>query len=74
MLKNPNILERVHEEMDRVIRRDGRSQESDIPRLPYQQVVCRETFLLNPPLMLPWISTCSCRVNGYFLPKKTSLG
>lgn len=38
MLQNPSIMKRAHDEMDRVIGRQRRLQESDIANLPYFQV------------------------------------
>nr|QPF47156.1 flavonoid 3',5'-hydroxylase [Clarkia gracilis subsp. sonomensis]QPF47157.1 flavonoid 3',5'-hydroxylase [Clarkia gracilis subsp. sonomensis] len=75
MLQNPNIIKRAHEEMDRVIGRNRRLQESDIPKLPFLQAICKETFRKHPstPLNLPRISTEPCEVNGYYIPKGTRL-
>ncbi|KAA8544343.1 hypothetical protein F0562_022389 [Nyssa sinensis] len=75
MLKNPTILKRVHNEMDGVIGRNRRLKESDIPKLPYLQAICKETFRKHPstPLNLPRVSTEACQVNGYYIPKDTRL-
>ncbi|KAJ7964976.1 Flavonoid 3',5'-hydroxylase [Quillaja saponaria] len=75
MLKNPSILKRAHEEMDQVIGRKRRLQESDLPKLVYLQAICKETFRKHPstPLNLPRISTQACEVNGYYIPKNTRL-
>ncbi|XP_059627794.1 flavonoid 3',5'-hydroxylase 2-like [Cornus florida] len=75
MLKNPTILKRAHDEMDRVIGRDRRLAESDLPKLPYLQAICKETFRKHPstPLNLPRIATQACEVNGYYIPKNTRL-
>ncbi|KAK2977548.1 hypothetical protein RJ640_018190 [Escallonia rubra] len=75
MIKNPSILKRAHEEMDLVIGPDRRLLESDLPKLPYLQAICKETFRLHPPtpLNLPRVSTEACQVNGYHIPKNTRL-
>jgi flavonoid 3',5'-hydroxylase len=75
MLKNPKIMERAHEEMDRVIGKDRRLQESDIQKLPYLQAICKETYRKHPstPLNLPRVSSQPCEVNGYYIPKNTRL-
>ncbi|XP_062094827.1 flavonoid 3',5'-hydroxylase 2-like [Humulus lupulus] len=75
MLKNPRILKRAQEEMDRVIGRDRRLQESDLPNLPYLTAICKETFRKHPstPLNLPRVSTEACQVDGYYIPKNTRL-
>lgn len=75
MLKNPTILKRAQEEMDQVIGRNRRLMESDIPKLPYLQAICKETFRKHPstPLNLPRIAQKDCQVNGYYIPKGTRL-
>ncbi|TXG73452.1 hypothetical protein EZV62_002031 [Acer yangbiense] len=75
LLKKPSILKRAHEEMDQVIGRNRRLEESDIPKLPYLQAVCKEAYRKHPstPLNLPRVSTQACVVNGYYIPKNTRL-
>ncbi|TYI73559.1 hypothetical protein E1A91_D07G137200v1 [Gossypium mustelinum] len=75
ILKNPKILNKAHEEMDKVIGRNRRLEESDIPKLPYLQAICKETFRKHPstPLNLPRVSTQACEINGYYIPKNTRL-
>ncbi|KAI6669630.1 hypothetical protein NL676_004515 [Syzygium grande] len=75
MLKNPSIFQRAHEEMDRVIGKQRRLQESDLSRLPYLRAICKESFRKHPstPLNLPRVSTEPCLVNGYYIPQNTRL-
>ncbi|KAL3718555.1 hypothetical protein ACJRO7_003649 [Eucalyptus globulus] len=75
MLKNPSIFRRAHEEMDRVIGRQRRLRESDLPRLPYLRAICKESFRKHPstPLNLPRVSAEPCLVNGYYIPGNTRL-
>ncbi|GLT41787.1 hypothetical protein SLA2020_158300 [Shorea laevis] len=75
MLLNPNILKRAHDEMDQVIGRNRRLEESDIPKLSYLQAICKETYRKHPstPLNLPRVSTEACEINGYYIPAKTRL-
>ncbi|CAL9068231.1 flavonoid 3',5'-hydroxylase 1-like [Musa acuminata AAA Group] len=75
MQLNPSILRRAQAEMDGVIGRNRRLEESDIPNLPYLQAICKESFRKHPstPLNLPRISTQACEVNGYYIPKNTKL-
>ncbi|KAJ6670944.1 CYTOCHROME P450 71B11-RELATED [Salix viminalis] len=75
MMKNPHILKQAQDEMDRVIGRNRRLEESDIPKLPYLQAICKETFRKHPstPLNLPRIADQACEVNGYYIPKGTRL-
>ncbi|XVE78992.1 hypothetical protein DITRI_Ditri14bG0022400 [Diplodiscus trichospermus] len=75
IMKNPKILKKAHEEMDKVIGRNRRLQESDMPKLPYLQAICKETFRKHPstPLNLPRVSTQASEINGYYIPKNTRL-
>ncbi|XP_061344875.1 flavonoid 3',5'-hydroxylase 2-like [Gastrolobium bilobum] len=75
MLTNPAIMKKAHEEMDQVIGKHRRLQESDIKKLPYLQAICKETFRKHPstPLNLPRVSAEPCQVDGYYIPMNTRL-
>ncbi|CAM0873536.1 unnamed protein product [Alopecurus aequalis] len=75
MMKNPSIMAHAQEEMDRVVGRDRRLEESDVASLPYLQAVCKEAMRLHPstPLSLPHFSFKECEVDGYHVPAKTRL-
>lgn len=75
MLKAPAILARAQSELDRVVGRDRRLEESDIPKLPYLQAVCKEALRLHPstPLGLPHFTFEDCEVAGFRIPKNTRL-
>ncbi|PSS15731.1 Flavonoid 3',5'-hydroxylase [Actinidia chinensis var. chinensis] len=75
MIKNPRILKRAQEEMDRVVGKTRLLEESDLRNLPYLKSICKETFRLHPtvPLGIPRVSTSACEVNGYYIPKNTRL-
>ncbi|CAN7049853.1 unnamed protein product [Brassica oleracea var. botrytis] len=49
IINNPNILERLRQEMDSVVGKTRLIQETDLPRLPYLQAVVKETLRLHPP-------------------------
>ncbi|XP_066380581.1 flavonoid 3',5'-hydroxylase 1-like [Miscanthus floridulus] len=76
MLKNPSVMARAQEELDRVVGRGRRLEESDLPSLPYLQAVCKEAMRLHPstPLSLPHFSFDACDdVDGYRVPANTRL-
>jgi len=75
MLKNPNIFIRAEKEMDQVIGRQRLLLESDLPKLPYLQAICKETYRMHPstPLSVPRVAAEACNVNGYYIPKNTRL-
>ncbi|KAK7316643.1 hypothetical protein RJT34_00258 [Clitoria ternatea] len=75
MLKNPKIMMRAQQEMDQVIGRQRPLVESDLPKLPYLQAICKETYRMHPstPLGVPRVAREACQVNGYYIPKSTRL-
>nr|ATG29931.1 CYP75A77 [Taxus chinensis] len=75
LIQNPKLLKQAHLEMDKVVGRDRRLKESDIPKLPYLIAICKEGFRKHPstPLSLPRVSSEPCQVGGYYVPKGTRL-
>jgi len=76
MLKNPSVMARAQEELNRVVGRGRRLEESDLVALPYLQAVCKEAMRLHPstPLSLPHFSFDACDdVDGYRVPANTRL-
>jgi flavonoid 3'-monooxygenase len=75
LIRHPKILARVQSELDTVVGRDRLVSELDLPQLTYLQAVMKETFRLHPstPLSLPRVAAESCEVNGYHIPKGSTL-
>ncbi|KAH9605299.1 hypothetical protein KSS87_009181 [Heliosperma pusillum] len=75
LIRHPKILAQVQRELDTVVGRDQLVTEADIPNLTYFQAVIKEVFRLHPstPLSLPRIAAESCEINGYHIPKNTTL-
>ncbi|PIA60102.1 hypothetical protein AQUCO_00400770v1 [Aquilegia coerulea] len=72
MIINPSILSRAQAEMDQVIGRDRRLEESDIPNIPYLQAICKETLRKHPSVALNLRESIEpCELNGYYVPKGT---
>jgi cytochrome P450 len=71
LLHNPKALSKAKTELEQVIGKHNRVEESDIARLPYLQAVVRETFRLHPvtPLLLPRKAEADVEINGYIIPK-----
>ncbi|KAL0342453.1 UNVERIFIED_CONTAM: Flavonoid 3'-monooxygenase, partial [Sesamum calycinum] len=75
LIRHPAILAQARQELDSVVGSARQVLESDLPRLPFLQAVVKETFRLHPstPLSLPRIADESCEINGYFIPKGSTL-
>ncbi|KAG6506298.1 cytochrome P450 703A2-like [Zingiber officinale] len=72
-IKNPKVLERAQEELDRVIGQDRVVRESDLGDLNYLRCIVREAFRMHPPapLLVPHESTQATELMGYDIPAKT---
>nr|QOU08777.1 F3'H [Triadica sebifera] len=75
LIRQPRILAQLQQELDSIVGRDRLVTEPDIPRLPYLQAVVKETFRLHPstPLSLPRMAAEICEINGYRIPKGSTL-
>ncbi|XP_025796600.1 cytochrome P450 71A1-like isoform X2 [Panicum hallii] len=73
LLRNPEVLAKATEELDRVIGRDRLVAEEDIPNLPYMEAVVKETMRLHPvaPLLTPRLCREDVSVGGYDVPAGT---
>lgn len=73
LLRNPLVLKKVQDELERVVGKGRMVRESDLPSLPYLQAVVKETLRLHAasPLSLPHFSVEDCTVLGYEIPKNT---
>lgn len=75
LIRHPKILGRVREELDSVVGPNRLVTETDLPKLTYFHAVIKETFRLHPstPLSLPRVAADSCEINGYHIPKGSTL-
>lgn len=71
LIRNPEVLKHLQEELDMVVGKNRMVEESDIPKLGYLDMVVKETLRLHPPgpLLAPHESTEDVVVDGYFIPK-----
>ncbi|XP_021909294.1 geraniol 8-hydroxylase-like [Carica papaya] len=75
LLKNSDIMKKVHEELERVVGNEKIVEECDINQLHYLQSVVKETMRLHPvgPLLIPHSPSVSTTIAGYTIPKGSSV-
>ncbi|KAJ6851141.1 geraniol 8-hydroxylase-like [Iris pallida] len=71
MMKKPETIKRVQEELDQVVGRDNIVEESHIPELHYLSLVIKEVLRLHPalPLLVPHCPSSTSTIGGYTIPQ-----
>ncbi|KAG4400552.1 hypothetical protein GLYMA_07G083000v4 [Glycine max] len=75
LLRNPEKLEKVRQELQQVLAKGEQLEESHISNLPYLQAVVKETFRLHPPtpMLLPHKSEVDIELCGFMVPKSAQI-
>lgn len=75
LIRHPKMMAQAQQELDSAVGRDRAVSDLDLPQLPFLQAVVKETFRLHPPtpLSLPRMAAESCEINGYHIPKGSTL-
>ncbi|TXG63691.1 hypothetical protein EZV62_010685 [Acer yangbiense] len=73
LMKQPHLIEKATEELDRMIRRERWVEEKDIQQLPYIDAIMKETMRKHPVTVLlpPHLAQEDCNVAGYHICKGT---
>ena len=71
MLLQPELMEKVIDEIDRVVGKDRLVEESDLGQLKYVRACAKEALRLHPvaPFNLPHMSMEDCEVPRNHIPK-----
>eukprot|EP00253_Pinus_taeda_P008046 PITA_08046 len=74
-IRNPEKMKRAQTELDQVVGRNRRVEESDTDRLRYLRAVVKEVFRLHPvvPLLVPHRADSDCEIEGLLIPKHTQV-
>ncbi|KAJ7944798.1 putative Cytochrome P450 [Quillaja saponaria] len=75
LMKHPEAMRRVHEELTEIVGLDNSVEESHLPKLHYLDAVIKETFRLHPalPHLIPRCPKQSSIIGGYTIPKGTQI-
>ena len=75
LIHNPDIQQRLHQELDQVIGPDRLPELDDEKNLPYLEATITETLRLSPiaALSVPHKTTVDTTLQGYSVPKGTTV-
>ncbi|GLJ19781.1 hypothetical protein SUGI_0358420 [Cryptomeria japonica] len=75
LIRNPQKLKRLRQELDEVVGCNRKVEESDIDRLPYLHAAVKEILRLYPsgPLLVPHKAESSCEIGGFVIPKHSQV-
>ncbi|XP_070560496.1 cytochrome P450 2D4-like [Ptychodera flava] len=73
MLSNPDVQQKVQDEIDRVVGKDRQPRWEDKAKMPYTEATILEFQRVNPvlPLAVPHATIEDIEFRGYFIPKGT---
>ncbi|KAL7156204.1 hypothetical protein ABFS83_03G128000 [Erythranthe nasuta] len=75
ILRQPRIIEKAKQELDRVIGRKRWVEENDFSQLPYVEAIIMESMRLHPlaTLLAPHYAIDDCKVAGFDISKGTTV-
>ena len=75
LLRHPSAMKRLQNELETVVGMNRQVEETDLAKLPYLNMVAKETLRLYPvgPLLVPHESLEDVTVDGYFIKKKSRI-
>ncbi|KAK8992117.1 hypothetical protein V6N11_045009 [Hibiscus sabdariffa] len=74
LLKHPNIMRRVQQEVRNLVGNKSKVDPEDIRKMEYLKCVVKETLRLHPPgVFLPRKTTTSVKLGGFDIPSNTSV-
>nr|QNS29936.1 cytochrome P450 [Nothapodytes nimmoniana] len=75
LLNHPEEVKKARNEINDHVKVDRLLEDSDLPKLPYLRCIVNETLRLFPvaPLLLPHFSSKDCVIDGFLIPRETTL-
>ncbi|KAF3331288.1 cytochrome P450 93A2-like protein [Carex littledalei] len=74
LINHPKIMQKLREEIDRIVGKDRVVGEADVPNLPYLNAVVKEIMRIHPAAPIAYrISTKETIIGGYTIPANTTV-
>ncbi|KAK7314525.1 hypothetical protein VNO77_33051 [Canavalia gladiata] len=75
LLRHPKVMKKLQDELNNVVGINRQVEESDLVKLPYLNMVVKETLRLYPvgPLLVPRESLEDITINGYYIKKRSRI-
>nr|AYM55608.1 cytochrome p450 [Croton stellatopilosus] len=75
LIKNANVMRKVQEEVRRVVGKKLKVEAEDLEEMNYLKCTIKETLRLHPPvpLLIPRESSTDVELEGYYIPRKTTV-
>ncbi|KAK9278132.1 hypothetical protein L1049_027691 [Liquidambar formosana] len=74
LLRHPRVMRRLQEELESVVGTNRMVEETDLSKLVYLDMVMKETLRLHvSPFLVPHESMEDIMINGYQIPKKSTI-
>ncbi|XP_027919788.1 cytochrome P450 71A1-like isoform X2 [Vigna unguiculata] len=75
LVRNPNVMKKVQEEVRKVVGHKLNVEESDIKKMNYLKCVIKESLRIHPPtpLLAPRVTVSAVKLKGYDIPAKTTV-
>ncbi|KAF4367373.1 hypothetical protein F8388_025791 [Cannabis sativa] len=73
LIKHPTTMKKLQEEIKTMVGMERLVEESDLEKLPYLDMVIKESMRLHPvaPLLLPHAAAEDSMVNGFYIPQNS---
>lgn len=74
LVHNPEMMERLHAEVDAAVGSDRLPTFADLPKMPYSRMILQETLRIRPPAwQLPRTAIKDDEIDGHHIPAGTNL-
>lgn len=75
LLRHPKVMKKLQDEIQNVVTMNRMVDEKDVDKFPYLDMVLKEVFRLHPigPFLIPHESTEDITIEGYFIPKRSTV-